>query len=65
MKIMYNTKTLFTLFFLTLSILSISQNQEVEFLPDGVIFPWMNTTQRNAITSMQGQSIFNTQTRSI
>lgn len=38
---------------------------ESEILPDGIIFPRMNTAQRNTISAVTGQCIYNIDTQSI
>lgn len=62
---MIKTKTPFTLLCLTLSIFSFAQISEIELTPDGVVFPRMNTTQRNSLNPTQGQCIFNTQIKTL
>jgi len=57
--------TILTLYICLYSILSIAQINEVEMLPDGIIFPRMNTAQRNALSPVEGQAIYNTQTNTI
>jgi len=47
------------------STLCISQINEIEFLPEGIIFPKMNTAQRNALSPSQGQCIYNTQSKTL
>lgn len=42
-----------------------SQITEVEILADGVVFPRMNTVQRNALSAIQGQCIYNTQNNAL
>ncbi len=42
-----------------------AQVTEVEILPDGIVFPRMNTTQRNALTAVQGQCIYNINTKAV
>lgn len=58
-------KTISTLFICIFSILSNAQISEVELTADGIVFPRMNTSQRNALSPVQGQCIFNTQTTTI
>lgn len=41
------------------------QIKETELLSDGIVFPRMNTNQRNALTPVQGQCIYNTQTKTV
>lgn len=57
--------TLFTLYICLYSIVSFAQINEVEVLPEGIVFPRMNTTQRNALSPVEGQVIYNTQTNTI
>ncbi len=42
-----------------------SQIKESEVLPEGIVFPRLNTAQRNALTAIQGQCIYNTQSKAI
>ncbi len=42
-----------------------AQVTEIELRTDGIIFPRMNTSQRNALTPVQGQCIYNTQSKSL
>lgn len=51
--------------FTILPILGFSQINEIELVPDGLVFPRMNTTQRNLISPIIGQCIFNTQTKAL
>lgn len=44
----------------SLPIFGYTQIYESEVNPKGIVFPRMNTTQRNALTSIQGQCIYNT-----
>lgn len=58
-------KTICTFFICLFSIISVAQISEVELIADGIVFPRMNTSQRNALNPVQGQCIFNTQTKSL
>ena len=62
---MSNTKSILSICLLTLSVLSFAQISEVELVSDGVVFPRMNTAQRNVLSPVQGQCIYNTQTKSL
>ena len=57
----YTLSALLILFFLNLS----AQTTEVELIPDGIIFPRMNTNQRNALNAVPGQCIYNTNSKAI
>lgn len=62
---MNSSNTLFTILFLSLSILGFSQVKEAELTMNGITFPRMNNAQRNALSPAQGQCIFNTQTKAL
>ncbi len=57
----YTLSAFLILFFLNLS----AQTTEVELIPDGIVFPRMNTNQRNALSAVQGQCIYNTNSKAI
>lgn len=62
---MSKTKSILSLFLISLSVLSFAQINEVELVGDGVVFPHMNSAQHNVLSPVQGQCIFNTQTKAL
>lgn len=42
-----------------------SQILETEILSNGIVFPRVNTAQRNALSAIQGQCIYNTQSKGV
>lgn len=62
---MSKTKSILSVFLLTLSVFSFAQISEVELVSDGIVFSRMDTAQRNALSPVQGQCIFNTQSKDL